>query len=276
MSMKKGFLVSALAILILTIGFSGCLDDIKDNLNDITGGSDEQGGEGNFSIASWNLQIFGQSKASNETLLNYYAEKLDDYDIFIVQEIRDASGTAIETLAEEFPEHQYIISNRAGQSSSMEQYAVFYNDRATLVDSYDYQAEYQEDMQRPPLKVTFISNNWTFTLYTIHTQPDNVPGELSVLETIVGNPTGDTILLGDLNANGSYYDEENIIHFTDWSWVITNELDTTVAFSDNTYDRIIINDATGNNFINSGVMEDVVSSQSDHYLVYAVFNPEVS
>ena len=100
-----------------------------------------------------------------------------------------------------FPEYQYIISNRAGQSSSKEQYAVFYNDQATLIDSYDYQAEYQEDMQRPPLKVTFISNNWTFTLYTIHTQPDNVPGELSVLETIIGNPTGDTIILGDLNAD---------------------------------------------------------------------------
>ena len=153
---------------------------------------------------------------------------------------------------------------------------MFYNDRATLVDSYDYQAEYQEDMQRPPLEVTFISNNWTFTLYTIHTQPDNVPGELSVLETIVGNPTGDAIILGDLNADGSYYDEENIMHFTDWSWAVTNDVDTTVATSDNTYDRIIINDATENNFLSVGVMDEVVKEQSDHYLVYAVFNPEVS
>jgi len=127
-------------------------------------------------------------------------------------------------------------------------------------------------MQRPPLKATFTSNNWTFTIYTIHTQPDNVPGELKNLETIVGNPLGNTIILGDLNADGSYYNEDNITHFTNWNWIITNDIDTTVATSDNTYDRIIINDATENNFISFGVMDDATKEQSDHYLVYAIFN----
>ncbi len=267
--MKKGFPVVAITLLTLTISFSGCLNDIT------VDSDDEQEGESNLYIASWNLQIFGQSKASNETLLNYYADKLDDYDILIVQEIRDVSGTAIETLAEKFPEYEYIISERAGQSSSKEQYAVFYNDRATLIDSYDYTTEYQKVMQRPPLKVTFTSNNWTFTLYTIHVQPDNVPGELSLLENIVEEPSSDTIILGDLNADGSYYDEENIMHFTDWNWAITNDIDTTVATSDNTYDRIIINDATENNLLSVGVMDDVTKDQSDHYLVYAVFNSEI-
>jgi len=181
----------------------------------------------------------------------------DDYDIFIVQEIRDASGEAIEILAQEFPDYEYILSNRAGQSSSKEQYAVFYNNQSTLVDYYDYQAEYQDEMQRPPMKTVFTSNNWTFTLFTIHTQPSNVPGELSLLEEIVSNTTEDTIIIGDLNADGSYYDEDNIEHFTDWNWVVTNDIDTTVAVSDNTYDRIIINDATENNFISFGVMDEV-------------------
>ena len=58
--------------------------------------------------------------------------------------------------------------------------------------------------------------------------------------------------------------------------MITNDMDTTVAASDNTYDRVVINDDTENNFISAGVMDDVVSSQSDHYLVYGVFNPDVS
>ena len=64
---------------------------------------------------------------------------------------------------------------------------------------YDYQVDYQQEMQRPPLKATFTSNNWTFTLYTIHTQPDNVSGELNILETIVGGrrnlykPLGDPV-----------------------------------------------------------------------------------
>ncbi len=128
---------------------------------------------------------------------------------------------------------------------------------------------------KSPLKITFTSNNWTFTIYTIHIQPDNVAGELSILETIVGEPSVDTIILGDFNADGDYYDEENIIHFTDWIWSISNDLDTTVAASDNTYDRIIFNDATENNYYSMGVMDDVTKDQSDHYLVYAIFNTEV-
>jgi hypothetical protein len=272
MKLKK-YLIIVILLLLSTL-FIGCIieqtenDDINQN-----GFQDNQKETAsNISIACWNLQIFGQSKASNNTLLDYYTDKLDDYDIFIVQEIRDISGTAIEILADKFPDYEYIISERAGQSSSKEQYAIFYNEQATLINSHDYQAEYQQDMQRPPLKATFTSNNWTFTIYTIHTQPDNVPGELKNLETIVGNPLANTIILGDLNADGSYYNEDNITHFTNWNWIITNDIDTTVATSDNTYDRIIINDATENNFISFGVMDDATKEQSDHYLVYAIFN----
>ena len=261
-----------LTAIVVSISFCGCIFENIDN-NIINPDKPKETGS-SISIACWNLQVFGTSKASNETLLEFYTKKLDDYDIFIVQEIRDASRSAIEILAEKFPEYQYIISDRSGQSSSKEQYAVFYNDKITLIDSYDYQDEYQQEMQRPPLKATFISYNWSFTLYTIHTQPENVPGELTVLEAIVGNPLGDTIILGDLNADGSYYNEDDIEHFTDWNWVVSNDIDTTVATSYNTYDRIIINDATDNNFISVGVMDNVTKDQSDHYLVYATFTNE--
>lgn len=49
-------------------------------------------------------------------------------------------------------------------------------------------------------------------------------------------------------------------------------MDTTVAASNNTYDRIIINQYAENNFIKAGVMKDVTPAESDHYLVYAVFD----
>ena len=191
-----------------------------------------------------------------------------------MQEIPNAPGTAIETLAKGFPEYQYIIQRPSRAEFIKRTVCRFLQQPGTLVDSYDYQSEYQEDMQRPLLKVTFTSNNWTFTLHTIHTQPDNIPGELSMMKTIVGNPTGDTIILGDLNADGSYYDEDNIQHFIDWNWVVTDNVDTTVAKSDNTYDRIIINEATENNFISFGVMDDVNKSKSDHYLIYGYFYNE--
>jgi deoxyribonuclease-1-like protein len=226
-----------------------------------------------FSIACWNLQTFGDTKASNDTLLNFYANKFDDYDIFIVQEIRDSDDSSIQKLSEKLSEYDYIISSRAGKNTSKEQYAVFYNDRVKLIDDYDYIGEYQNSFERPPFKVTFMVVNWTFTIFTIYVKPDDVNNELTNLENLIGNVVGDTIIIGDLNADGSYYDEDHIIHFTGWNWIIGNNVDTTVAESNNTYDRIIINNGCLNNYISSGVMDDVKTTQSDHYLVYARFNP---
>ncbi|MCD6477866.1 MAG: hypothetical protein J7K87_02585 [Candidatus Aenigmarchaeota archaeon] len=223
-------------------------------------------------VAEWNLQIFGVKKASNETLLNYYADKIDDYDVCVVQEIRDKTGTAIQKLAAKLPGYHYILSQRAGTTSSKEQYAIFYDDRVTLISYHDYTPELQDEFERPPFEAKFRSGNWTFTLYTIHTKPSNVYEELTNLEKLVDDPKDDTIILGDLNADGSYYDENNIAQFTSWDWVITNDMDTTVASSNNTYDRIIINSAAENNFVRAGVMNDVTKDKSDHYLVYAVFD----
>jgi endonuclease/exonuclease/phosphatase family metal-dependent hydrolase len=103
-----------------------------------------------------------------------------------------------------------------------------------------------------------------------------VPNELTHLETLVGTPQEDTIILGDLNADGDYYYNGVLQHFLSWNWVVTNDMDTTVASSSNAYDRIIVNQPAENNYIRCGIMDDVDESQSDHYLVYAVFNPEIS
>jgi len=266
--MQKRMMVLVAVFLGTVISFSGCIKDNPFSYNYEGNGSDTT----NLSIACWNLQIFGQSKASNETLLEYYADKLDNYDVFVVQEIRDKSGIAIEKLANKFPEYNYLVSERAGTTSSKEQYILFYNSRVTLIGQHDWTTEKQGEFERPPFEATFKANNWTFTIYTIHTKPSNVYSELTDLEELVGEPQGDTIILGDLNADGSYYDEDNKAHFVNWSWVITDDMDTTVATSSNTYDRIIINHDAENNFISAGVMNDVNESQSDHFLVYAIFD----
>ncbi|KAA0001097.1 MAG: hypothetical protein FE040_00970 [Thermoplasmata archaeon] len=99
-----------------------------------------------------------------------------------------------------------------------------------------------------------------------------MPNELTNLENLTGEPSADTLILGDLNADGSYYDENDREQFINWDWVITNDMDTTVASSDNTYDRIIINNAVENNLISVGIMKDVTKDESDHYLIYAVFD----
>ena len=226
-----------------------------------------------ISIATWNLQDFGPKKAANETLLNFYINKLDDYDVFIIQEIRDPTTEAIQSVVAKLPKYQYIISKPAGQGTSKEQYAIFYTTEVELLHTTDWTDQEQNTFERPPLEATFKVKNWTFTLYTIHIKVANVPQELIDLEHLIGTPTQDTILLGDLNADGDNYYNGVIHDFLGWHWLISSNMDTTVAKSSNAYDRILINDATENNLISSGIMNEVTSSQSDHYLVYALFNP---
>jgi hypothetical protein len=193
--------------------------------------------------------------------------------MLIIQEIRDPTTDAIESFATKLPNYNYVISKLAGQSTIKEQYAIFYNNKVVLLSTTDWTEKEQNNFERPPLEATFKVKNWTFTLYTIHIKLNNVPQELTNLENLIDTPTQDTIILGDLNADGDNYYNGVIHNFLGWHWLITSSMDTTVAKSSNAYDRIIINDATENNIIRVGIMNDVNVSQSDHYLIYAMFNP---
>jgi hypothetical protein len=81
----------------------------------------------------------------------------------------------------------------------------------------------------------------------IHTKPDDAEAEIGYLPDVIADATGrlgesDVILLGDFNADRSYYDESSYstdFPASDFIWLIPNTLDTTVAASDNTYDRIV-------------------------------------
>jgi hypothetical protein len=161
----KIVIILSLIGIILSLSFSGCIDYYEyatgDQSTENTHSEKQYSDSSLIRIACWNLQIFGPSKAANETLLKYYADCIDNYDIIIIQEIRDASGNAIEKLALNLPTYNYVISHRAGQSISKEQYAVFYNKQITILSTKDYTTTYQSQMNRPPYQITFTTNNWT-------------------------------------------------------------------------------------------------------------------
>ena len=46
--------------------------------------------------------------------------------------------------------------------------------------------------------------------------------------------------MGDLNADGSYFDEDSISDLDAYYWVIDDSQDTTTMSTDYTYDRIIL------------------------------------
>ena len=81
-------------------------------------------------IASFNIQVFGRSKASKPEVMEVLANIISQFDIVAIQEIRDKSGKAIKDLevaVDDLGEnYDYIIGPRLGRTSSKEQYAYSY------------------------------------------------------------------------------------------------------------------------------------------------------
>jgi hypothetical protein len=134
---------------------------------------------GNFTVANWNLQIFGTTKAKDTELMNTIASEVKKYDIVFIQEIRDSSDTAFPALCGLVSDkYDCRASSRAGRSSSKEQYGVLYRKYITITNWIDYSPDVQDRWERPPLEVTFNIKGYNFTAFTIHTKPTDVPNEV--------------------------------------------------------------------------------------------------
>ena len=220
-----------------------------------------------ITIANWNLQIFGISKASNSELMNSYADKINDYDIIFVQEIRDESGTAFIKLCSLLQGYECKISSRAGRSSSKEQYGVIYNKSLVLNYIKDFNPDKTDRWERPPIEVGFNLGKYNLTIFNIHIKPDDVKNELNYLDDIILN-AGYTALVGDLNSDCNYYNNEAETEFDNLNWIINDQEDTTSGSSNCAYDRIIVSDALKSKISDYGINKDIEKEESDHYLVW--------
>jgi deoxyribonuclease-1-like protein len=96
----------------------------------------------------------------------------------------------------------------------------------------------------------------------------------------------DFIVLGDLYADCKYFDEDDPtspLRNPEFMWLITNEMDTNLAKSSCTYDRVVITamSTTEDYAGQSGVFRfdsvfgstpNMAKKVSDHYPVYGVFH----
>ena len=234
-----------------------------------------------LTIATWNLQIFGVTKAANEELLQDYVSILDDFDIVFVQEIRDKSESAFQTLCARLPDYTCAVSARAGRSASKEQYGVLYRDVSLetgksikLIKLQDSTPDQQDRWERPPLAATFAVDGYVFTAYTIHIKPAAVQQELAALEALVPDK-GNILILGDFNADCSYYNAQQEQEFDTWHWIIRDTADTTVAQSSCTYDRILLNDDALEEYGKKGIVTaGITEVHSDHYLIWVGLEPK--
>jgi len=221
-------------------------------------------------IANWNLQIFGQSKAEKPELMQLYVDKIDDYDIVFIQEIRDKAEIAFPQLCSMLEPKNYSCqtSSRAGRSSSKEQYGIIYKSEIQLTSFKDFNPDEQDRWERPPIKATFLVDDYTLIIYNIHTKPGDVQKELGHLQKVVSD-SGNVVVLGDLNADCFYYNAKKQTEFDSWKWIIKDSDDTTVATSSCAYDRIILNSDANQEFSSYGIVTENINKEvSDHYLVW--------
>lgn len=215
-------------------------------------------------IASYNMQIFGITKASNPDLMRQYETLIKNYDIFFVQEIRDESGQAFQALCGDLTDYQCMISSRAGTTSSKEQYGVIYK-RTNITEFYDYNLyNWSNTFERPPIRVTFNFTNYTATFFLIHTKPDEARKEIASLEMeVIQQNIPYTVVLGDLNADCNYY---NGTAFSMYTSLINS--DTTTGNTNCAYDRIYVSPQMYIKIKNSGIDMTTNEQMSDHYPVF--------
>ncbi|MDK2947295.1 MAG: deoxyribonuclease-like protein [Methanolobus sp.] len=248
----------------------------------------------NLKIGAFNIQVFGVTKAGKADVMNTIVKIVHEYDIIAIQEIRDSSQTTIPTLMDlvnsDGYQYDYTISERLGRTSSKEQYAYIFNTETVEITGNPQtypEANGSDSFHREPFIAAFSSTEGNFdaVLMVIHTDPDEATEEINALDDVLEYAQNlypdekDFIILGDLNADGSYFDEDETNDLETYEWVIDNSIDTTTKATDYSYDRIILTDSsdfTGNSGVfrfdlEYGLDYNETVAVSDHYPVYAEF-----
>ena len=255
--------------LICSVFFVGCVSVSNTSLFSANNVSDVD--VPTFTVANWNLEVFGQTKASKDDLLMRLADNIDDYDVVFVQEIRDKEQTAFSKLCSLLEGYDCFTSNRAGRSRMKEQYGVIHKPSIQPIVVFDYsldEASYNY-FERPPLLVVFNASGYLLSVFNIHVKPSDAWEELTYLELLAKQMEGNVMVLGDLNADCSYYHEEQESQFDDWLWVIPSDADTTSSSTDCAYDRVIVNPDAEEELVEWGIDKDTSRTESNHYLVWA-------
>ena len=182
MKNKKAFTIFSI-LLIITVS-AGCIESSHtsfDFLPDATpypsptptpsdnldlGGN--QSNNETLRIGSFNIQIFGISKASKPEVMDILADIIRTYDIIAIQEIRDASQTALPALVDlvnaDGSQYDYVVSERLGRTTSKEQYAYIFKTQTIEVTSTPQIYPSQTALIRfIESRISHLSGHWAAT-----------------------------------------------------------------------------------------------------------------
>ncbi len=247
-------------------------------------------------IATFNIQVFGDSKLRNSQVTDILAEIVRRFDLVAVQEVRSKDDDLVKRFVERInvggASYDHVIGPRLGRTSSKEQYAFIFDSKRIAVDrrSIYTVADPDDLLHREPFVARFRTicppdrRPFTFNLVNIHTDPDETGTELNALDEIfqaVQNNAlrdDDAIMLGDLNVDDKKLGD--LGRLPEMAWVVSGEKTNTRQTQ--SYDNILFNRrATGEFTGNWGVLnlmaefglsEKQALEISDHMPVWAEFS----
>jgi endonuclease/exonuclease/phosphatase family metal-dependent hydrolase len=174
-------------------------------------------------VATFNIQVFGESKLNDPEVMQIIVTILKNFDLIAIQEVRSVSQDVLPQLiellnADRQYRYDYALGPRLGRTSNKEQYAFVFDTQTIEIDRYKlYTVDDPDDLlHREPLVGWFRARGpapeqaFTFSLASIHTDPDEVDHELDVLDDVFfkvrDDPErreDDVILAGDFNAKAT-------------------------------------------------------------------------
>jgi deoxyribonuclease-1-like protein len=247
-------------------------------------------------VASFNIQVFGESKSSKPQVMDILARIVRRFDVVAVQEVRAKDQSIVpqfvDLINQTGRQYDWAISPRIGRTVSKEQYAYIFDRASVEIDRNSlYVVEDPDDLlHREPYVASFrvrgppIKQAFTFTLVNIHTDPDETKQELDVLDDVFravrndGREEDDIIILGDLNVDDEHLGELGRV--SGIHWVITHT--PTNVRQTAQYDNLVFHGPSTREFTGRGGVFDfmreynLTSEQalevSDHLPVWAEFN----
>jgi endonuclease/exonuclease/phosphatase family metal-dependent hydrolase len=174
-------------------------------------------------IASFNIQVFGDTKAANQPVMWTLATIVRNFHVVAIQEIRTQDDYLIDNFLRNYVNrdgryYDRVVGPRLGRSNSKEQYAFLFDTAAIELNRNSvYTVNDPDDLlHREPLVAMFRVRGiapqeaFTFVLVNVHTDPDETDTELDALAQVyqaVRRSSGgedDIIVLGDLNVDDQH------------------------------------------------------------------------
>jgi endonuclease/exonuclease/phosphatase family metal-dependent hydrolase len=251
---------------------------------------------GTIRVASFNIQVFGKSKAAKPHVMDLLARIVRGFDLVAVQQVQcsdeDLLPNFVEFINASDRHYDYVIGPRLGRTGNKEQYAYIFDLTTIEVDrSQLYTVADPDDLLcREPLVGWFrvrgppADQAFTFSLVNIRTDPDQTEQELNVLDDVYrvvrddGRREDDVVVIGDLNADDKHLGQ--LGQMSGMTWVVSGmPTDTrgTAQLDNIVFQRQATNEFTGRAGIFDFMRQYNLSMEealevSDHMPVWAEFS----